>query len=165
MTSSTAPTQSPGPGARIVVGVDGSASSIDALRWAQQLADIARADVVAVTAWRIPVTIGWAIPGWDPEIEAHETLTKVVAKVYGDRPRNRLRMVVREGTPAAVLLKASADALMLVVGSRGLGGFNGLLLGSVSRNCVEHANCPVLVLHSEPPKTPDDRAGDTPQSP
>lgn len=155
MTSSTTPTQSIGPAPRIVVGIDGSESSINALRWAQQLADIARADIVAVTAWRIPVTIGWAIPGWDPEAEAHATLTRVVGKVYGDRPRNRLRMMVREGTPAAALLKTSADALMLVVGSHGLDGFNGLLVGSVTRICVEHATCPVLVVHSHPLKAPD----------
>jgi hypothetical protein len=62
-----------------------------------------------------------------------------------------MNLVVREGNPAHVLLESSAGAMMLVVGSRGRGGFAGLILGSVSAAVAEHASCPVLVVHGDKP--------------
>lgn len=56
---------------------------------------------------------------------------------------------MRYGTPASVLLRAARDASLLVVGSRGLGGFAGLLLGSVAQHCVQHAACPVVVVRED----------------
>ena len=74
-------------------------------------------------------------------------LTRQVDQVFGAHRPQDLRLVVREGYPAHVLIEASKDAALLVVGSRGHGGFVGLLLGSVSANCAERANCPVVVVH------------------
>jgi nucleotide-binding universal stress UspA family protein len=62
-----------------------------------------------------------------------------------------LRLVLRQGLPAKVLLDESRGATMLIVGSRGHGGFAGLLLGSVSANCAEHATSPVMVIHGDRP--------------
>jgi nucleotide-binding universal stress UspA family protein len=76
-----------------------------------------------------------------------KVLTDTVDATFGaDRPAE-LKLTVAEGPPAAVLVDRSAGALMLVVGSRGHGGFMGLLLGSISANVAEHASCPVLVVH------------------
>ena len=68
----------------------------------------------------------------------------------------RLQATVADGSPAKTLLQISEGARMLVVGSRGHGGFTGLLLGSVSAACTEHAHCPVLVVHgpTPPPRRP-----------
>ena len=60
-------------------------------------------------------------------------------------------MLVQEGLPAKVPLDESKGATMLIVGSRGHGGFSGMLLGSVSANCAEHATCPMLVIHGDRP--------------
>jgi nucleotide-binding universal stress UspA family protein len=143
---------------RIVVGVDGSKSSHQALRWARFLADTTGCSVEAVMAWQ-PLsayswaTMGWAAyPGdWDPAADAHKALTDAVEEVFGATPPANLTIAVREGGAAQVLLEAGAGARMLVVGSRGHGGFAGLLLGSVSSACAEHASCPVLVVHGETP--------------
>ena len=136
---------------RIVVGVDGSAASKAALRWAVTAAGVTGGHIEAVTTWQIPVTYGWALMsgGWEPEKAARELLSETVESVFGtDRPAD-LRMIVEEGSAAKVLIKHSTGAQMLVVGSRGLGGFAGLLLGSVSATCAEHAKCPVLVIHGD----------------
>jgi nucleotide-binding universal stress UspA family protein len=136
---------------RIVVGIDGSEQSTHALHWAQCLATTAGAQLEAVAAWQLPLAAEWGTPSvpynWDPEADMDKLLTQTVDAAFGaDRPSD-LRLVVTEGHPARVLLERSADALMLVVGSRGHGGFAGLLLGSISANVAEHASCPVLVVH------------------
>jgi len=147
-----APTQ------RIVVGVDGSAQSELALRWAAWIAAASDATIEAVAAWRYPITIGWAMPDWDPKAYAEKTLRTAVAAAYGDAKPSHLKSWVREGSPAEVLLHASDGALMLILGSRGMGGFKGLLLGSVSAHCAEHANCPVLIVHEQTPRNPEPAA-------
>jgi nucleotide-binding universal stress UspA family protein len=63
--------------------------------------------------------------------------------------------VVRQGQPAAILVEEAANADLLVAGSGGLGGFRGLLLGSVSQQCAEHASCPVVILRAEKRTTDD----------
>ena len=147
MTATTPTPGTTGQTRRIVVGVDGSASSLDALRYAARLAPLTGSQIEAVIAWQYPVPIGWAVPDWDPEAEARKVLIASVDEAYGaDRP-DGMALVVREGNPAKVLIEAGAGATMLVVGSRGRGGFAGLRLGSVSAHCAEHATCPVLVLH------------------
>ncbi len=142
--------------ARIVVGVDGSAQSRRALSWAARIAEATGASVDAVTAWHYPVSYGWSyVPDdWSPEVDAKRCLEETIAAVFPDGCPARLNLVVREGLPAKVLLEASKSAVVLVVGSRGHGGFTGLLLGSVSANCAEHASCPVLVVHGDqdPPR-------------
>jgi nucleotide-binding universal stress UspA family protein len=146
----TPPTSQPNHKPRIVVGIDGSPQSELALRWAQRVASDSASVIEAVIAWQYPVSAsGWApVPtDWQPAEDAEKALTELVDSVFGaDRPPG-MQLFVREGNAARVLLDASVDAQMLVVGSRGHGGFIGLLLGSVSANCAEHAECPVLVVH------------------
>jgi nucleotide-binding universal stress UspA family protein len=138
---------------RIVVGVDGSEPSRQALRWAQRLAAGAGATMEAVIGWQYPVMTGWgaaAVPlDYDLAQTMEKLLTDTVDATFGaDRPAG-LKLTVAEGHPASVLIERSAGALMLVVGSRGHGGFMGLLLGSISANVAEHAGCPVLVVHGD----------------
>jgi nucleotide-binding universal stress UspA family protein len=145
-------TVDPGAGAgRIVVGVDGSQPSQQALRWGAHLATVFGAGLDAVTAWEFPAMYGWAaVPSdWDPARDMRTALDQTVQEVFGDQPPAGLRRLVNEGGAAGVLLDASQGAIMLVVGSRGHGGFAGLLLGSVSSNVAEHASCPVLVIHGD----------------
>jgi nucleotide-binding universal stress UspA family protein len=134
----------------IIVGVDGSDQSKEALRWAARLSSSLGAPIVAVTSWRIPgdYAYGYAyVPAeWNPQVDAEKILQGTIDEVFGpDRPA-RLSTSVANGHPAQVLLDASDEAAMLIVGSRGHGGFTGLLLGSVSANVAEHAKCPVLVV-------------------
>jgi len=142
----------PGTGAgRIVVGVDGSPSSEQALRWGASLAAMMGARLEAVTAWDFPASYGFgSVPqDWDPAGDMRKVLDETVRAVFGDHPPAGLQRQVREGGAAQVLIEASQDAIMLVVGSRGHGGFAGMLLGSVSANVAEHASCPVLVIHGD----------------
>jgi nucleotide-binding universal stress UspA family protein len=141
---------------RIIVGVDGSPSSIEALRRAARVATGLGAEMDAVISWDFPSSYGMgAVPvDWSPEADATAVLDGALKTVFGEHRPAGLRAVVREGYAPKVLLDASAGAEMLVVGSRGHGGFVGLLLGSVSAHCAEHANCPVLVVHTNPEVTP-----------
>jgi len=147
---------------RIVVGVDGSEPSKLALRWARFLADTTDSDIEAVNAWQPFAGYGWVgagwspMPGeWNPAESAEKVLTQTVDEVFGaDRPAN-LVLSTPEGYAAQVLLEASVGARLLVVGSRGHGGFVGLLLGSVSAACTEHALCPVFVVHGESSLPPE----------
>lgn len=144
---------------RIVVGIDGSEPSKAALRWAARLAPLLGCTIDAVTAWQYPLLAGLN-PGFanvgvmpdfaellDTEQLAKDGLEETLQEVFGDHRPVGLATAVVHGQPAQALIEASADATMLVVGSRGHGGFAGLLLGSVSSACAEHAKCPVLVLH------------------
>lgn len=135
----------------IVVGVDGSPQSRQALRWAAQLAATFGAPITVVTAWEYPTVYGVATPltSWNPEDDMRQVQDQVIAGVFGDDPPRDLGRVLQPGSTAHVLLQASEDALMLVVGSRGHGGFTGLLLGSVSAAVAEHASCPVLIVHGD----------------
>lgn len=138
--------------ATIVVGVDGSDESQAALRWALEEARLRGATVRAVYAWRDPYVLapGYGLPE-DFEFDALrekavERLDVVVAGVVGTQSDVPIEAVVAEGPAGSVLVEAAEDAEILVVGSRGHGGFVGLLLGSVSQQCVTHAPCPVLVV-------------------
>jgi nucleotide-binding universal stress UspA family protein len=133
----------------IVVGVDGSRHSVAALRWGAHQAAALAARLEAVTAWEYPASFGWSsVPAdFDPVKDMQKVLSDAVGEAFGDRPPVGLELSVREGGAARVLIEASQEATMLVVGSRGHGGFAGLLLGSVSANVAEHAPCPVLIVH------------------
>jgi nucleotide-binding universal stress UspA family protein len=137
---------------QIVVGVDGSPSSIKALRWAVRQAKLTGAEVKAVTAWSFPVGYGM-VPvgdeGIDFEGDAGKILAEALAEVSGIAPGVAITSSVVEGNAADVLLRETKGADLLVVGSRGHGGFAGILLGSVSQHCVQHAGCPVLVLRGD----------------
>ena len=136
---------------RIVVGVDGSSHSEEALHWALGLARLTGQSVDAVTSWSIPVAFGeaaGALMGIDWRGEATRTLENTVAKAVDPADADRVSQRVEMGHPAKVLLDAAADAALLVVGSRGRGGFTGMLLGSVSQHVAARAACPVVVVRA-----------------
>ena len=147
------------PAGRIIVGVDGSEPSKTALRWAMFMASALSCDVRALVACESTTEwsgTGWATKptDWDRGEATVSTLRQTVHEVLGDELPANITAGRREGGAAKVLLAASEDARMLVVGSRGHGGFAGLLLGSVSTACAEHAACPVLVVHGDTPPPP-----------
>ncbi|QWT23769.1 universal stress protein [Subtercola sp. PAMC28395] len=130
-----------------VVGVDGSPSSAKALRHAVTLGQFQNARIRAVTVWSYPNSYTPLPTTWSPEDDAQEILAEVTASVFGASVPEWFEQKTTEGAPARVLIDESANADMVIVGSRGHGGFAGLLLGSVSSQCAEHAGCPVLVVH------------------
>jgi nucleotide-binding universal stress UspA family protein len=145
-TPSPTPPASHGPGT-IVVGVDGSEPSKDALRWAARQAELTGAELLAITAWHFPTTYWAVVPeGIDFAGEAGKALDKAIAEVLGDSPSVKVRTSVFNGSAAVALIDASADAELVVVGSRGHGAFSGMLIGSVSEHVVTQASCPVLVV-------------------
>jgi nucleotide-binding universal stress UspA family protein len=140
--------------AKIVVAVDGSEPSKEALRWALEEALLRDAEIVAVHAWQPVAAVPepGPAPGFDvvsvlPELEeaAKRLVNGVVDEVVGENPDVTVERVAREGRPVEVLADAARDADLLVVGSRGLGGFRALLLGSVSQQLAHHAPCPLLI--------------------
>ena len=136
---------------KIVVGVDGSVGSQRALEWAAREAVLRGAELVAVHAWHFPPA---AYVPYVPSASItvglmEETAEKVLAETEAaiDMPPGLvINHVVVEGMPAHMLVEQAQGAELLVVGSRGLGGFSGLLLGSVSQQCAHHAPCPVVIV-------------------
>lgn len=140
------------PRPRVVVGVDGSPSSYAALRWAVRYAQLVDGVVEAVHAWDTPSDIGWAGPAIDPEFDleqARENFAEELRAVFADEHPAGLREHLVEGDPSEVLIRASQGAEVLVVGSRGRGGFTRAMLGSVSQRCAQHAACPVVVVRQD----------------
>ncbi|MET3141360.1 UNVERIFIED_ORG: nucleotide-binding universal stress UspA family protein [Arthrobacter sp. UYEF10] len=132
----------------IAVGVDGSAPSILALHWAGALAPLLKARIRAVTCWQFQISFGTFTPVvWNPDEDARKICAEAVDKAFDGAPPAGLEMVVSQGPAAKVLVEESTTAQMVVVGSRGYGGFEGLLLGAVSATVAEHAKCPVLIAH------------------
>ncbi len=136
---------------RFIVGVDGSAGSEDALRWAAEEARLRGASLTAVLAWNFLDQYHADgeqrfDPGYD-EAAAREALDAAVARALGEGAGDVERRVVCD-LPSTALLDASEDADLLVVAARGLGAFRGLVLGSVSQRCLEHATCPVAIVHT-----------------
>jgi nucleotide-binding universal stress UspA family protein len=136
---------------RIVVGVDGSETARRALRWAIDEGRVRQATVEVVHAWHLPYAGGhpFAAAGLEPDM-LQQAARRLLDLSVGDEDtsgmaRPPLRTLV-EGGPAAALLEAARGADLVVVGSRGLGGFSGLLLGSVSHHVAHHARCPVVVV-------------------
>ncbi|MFD0542158.1 universal stress protein [Streptomyces mexicanus] len=140
------------PRPRVVVGVDGSPSSYAALRWAVRYAQLVDGVVEAVHAWSTPTELDWSglviDPGFDLK-QARERFAEELGAVFtGQRPAS-LREHLVEGDPSEVLINFSEGADVLVVGSRGRGGFARAVLGSVSQRCAQHAACPVVVVRQE----------------
>jgi nucleotide-binding universal stress UspA family protein len=141
---------------RVVVGVDGSAGSIAALRWAAQEASLRGVGVHVVMAWQRQRAYGFANVfgvGMDPTFDTEESLAKEAVEeamrlVEGAGRKREVSMTwaTVEGHPAMALLAVVEDGDILVVGSRGHGGFVGALLGSVTQHVVAHARCPVVVI-------------------
>lgn len=140
---------------RVVVGVDGSAESVAALRFAHE--DAGRRDVglLVVAAFESPEawSLSYEVPVSNSVEDVREHVLRrtrqVVAETLGVPAQAGLppvEVIARLGRPAHVLVSASAGSPLLVVGSRGLGGFRRMLLGSVSMQCVQHALCPVTVV-------------------
>jgi nucleotide-binding universal stress UspA family protein len=135
----------------IVVGIDGSDASAAALRWGADDARHRGAALRVVTCWTYPM-LPWGLyqpplSGEEFERAALDVAETTVTKVLGaDREGLDVSIDVVAGTASLVLLEYDA-AEMLVVGSRGRGGFTGLLLGSVSQHLAEHARCPVVIVH------------------
>jgi nucleotide-binding universal stress UspA family protein len=144
-------------GGRVVVGIDGSEQSQMALRWAGFMARTMNCDLEVTVAWQLYPALGFGAgmasvpPDWNPAGYAEIAARRTVEEVFGTDTPPTLRVTVQEGSAAHILLEASKDARMLVVGSRGHGGFAGLLLGAVSAASAEHAKCPVLVVHGDTP--------------
>lgn len=136
-----------------MVGVDGSAQSRAALDWAVEEARLRKGQVLALTVWDIPHVSNVLVPAWDDyerfQADAQSILDMELARV-GERGAQITGHKVR-GNPASVLIEASRDADVVAVGSRGYGGFTGLMLGSVSAQTVHHAHCPVLVIREQAP--------------
>jgi nucleotide-binding universal stress UspA family protein len=154
------PTQQPTAtyGPRVVVGIDGSAQADRALREAAHEAVLRHASLDVVHVWSPPVNVGpFGAVAMPTAMEASEAVARRlldarVEAVIGrldQRPSRVERILVADHSPARMLLEAAKGADLLVVGSRGRGGFAGLLLGSVSQQCVHHAPCPVLVVEAD----------------
>jgi len=145
-----------------VVGVDGSVAARNALDWAVAEARLRRGRLHVVTAWQMPPVMAGmeeALP-WTPQSLARAA-TNIQARALKrvDTGEIDISTEVQEGHPGQVLIDASRDADLLVVGSRGLGGFTGLLLGSVSTLAVRHAACTVLVVRPQDGTVPESRIG------
>lgn len=143
----------------IVVGIDGSDASREALRWAAEEARLRSAPLVAVYAWSFipPQTIGdpglLAVPAGDfpGQLEAEReaasgTLEAAVADALAAAPGIGVDQRLVEGDPGDALVKESESAQLVVVGSHGRSGIQAALLGSVSRHVTTHAACPVVVV-------------------
>ncbi|NQU37101.1 MAG: universal stress protein [Actinobacteria bacterium] len=144
-------------GSTIVVGIDGSEHGNEALRWAAAEAELRSAKLVVAQAWSptfgVMASPAGAIPAdvWSSEDKRDATkneMKKEVAAVLGDDPAVPVTIAAHQGNPADVLISTAENvgADLLVVGSRGRGGFKRLLLGSVGEQCATHAHCPVVII-------------------
>jgi nucleotide-binding universal stress UspA family protein len=136
----------------ILVGVDGSRGSRKALTWAAAEAAEHGAELVVVNVWErtLPPAAGTpSVPehdGAESSKQAADELVKIITEELGENPPVVAQPLVKRGRPAEVLIEQSAGANLLVVGTRGHGGFAGLLLGSVSQHVAAYAQCPVAVV-------------------
>jgi nucleotide-binding universal stress UspA family protein len=151
----------------VVVGVDGSALSLLAVEFAAAEAEARGTDLVAVHVWLHPVSTG---PGdmlplvYDPDrpqAEERLVLAQSLAGLAQRHPDLRIRPELVHGHPARCLIEWSKAAQLMIVGSRGKGGFAGLLLGSVSQSLVHHADCPIAVVRRTPHSRPTPAARTT----
>jgi nucleotide-binding universal stress UspA family protein len=136
-------------GHRIVVGVDGSLSSVAALNWALQQAELTGATLEAVTTWEWPMTpaIGMAPrSSYDPKTDARKVLDEAIASAEPGHDGVSVESRVVGGPAGMALVDASRGADLLVVGTRSHGELVSFLLGSVGEHCVTHAYSPVVVV-------------------
>jgi nucleotide-binding universal stress UspA family protein len=143
---------------RIVIGLDGSPSSLDALRWAVRQAKLTGGTVDAITAWQIPAAMtgyGWAPIAMsecsDMQRIAQRALTEAISEAVGPADGQWVHGRTVQGAAAKVLLDASAGADLLVLGNRGHGKLADALVGSVGQHCIHHAHCPVVIMRGLPP--------------
>ncbi len=140
---------------RIIVGVDGSEYSSAALRWAGRMTERLDMPLDAITCVGMPdlffsSRMEQGISKFTSELEesAKQLVEQALDRAFADRPGN-LSSTVKFGAPAKVLVEESRHAQLLVVGRHGAGGFLGQAIGSVSRACAEHSQCPVLLVGQE----------------
>ena len=141
----------------LIVGHDGSATSDLALAWALDYAGGFPARIRVIRGWSMStaprpasMTSGFVPPIEDFEAAVVDQLRADAAPVVAERgPDVEVEYAAFRGAPANGLIAASAEADLMVVGARGLGGFKGLALGSVSDQCVRHSDCPVVVVRDE----------------
>jgi nucleotide-binding universal stress UspA family protein len=137
----------------IVVGVDGSEHGERALDWAIEEAKLRSAQLRLVCAWHVPAVV-YGGPGFAPQLdEPLDNTFEEVAQEVADDAAKRAREAgveaetsVVQGQAAEALVEAGGNADLLVVGSRGHGGFTGLLLGSVSAQCAHHSLCALVIV-------------------
>jgi nucleotide-binding universal stress UspA family protein len=142
----------------IVVGVDGSDGSKQALEWAAAEAKLRELPLTVLLAWHIPSGLyaGGAWTALTPELKedverrANQRLEETCAAVGSALDGLEVKCSVVRGLAPQALIEAAQKATMLVVGTRGHGGFVGLLLGSVSQQCAHHSPCPIVIV---PPRT------------
>jgi nucleotide-binding universal stress UspA family protein len=135
----------------IVVGVDGSPGAQAALRFAIEEAKLRSSNLRVVMAWHIPpMAYGGgfapAVDARDFEDSARAVVEDALSAVAEETRGVEIERAIRSGQGAEVLVEEASGADLLVVGSRGHGGFAGLLLGSVSQQCAHHARCPVVIV-------------------
>ena len=133
---------------RIIVGIDGSSSSIAAAEWAAMQAELTGDTLEALMTWEWPATYGWSpgAPEYDPQHDCDVIMGDVLRPIRDRHPGIKIQAVVGEGHPAHHLVEASNRADLLVVGSGGEGELAEALLGSVTEHCVANAHCPVVVF-------------------
>jgi nucleotide-binding universal stress UspA family protein len=142
-------TMAPVRGGRVVVGVDGSARSVDALRWAASEARARDADLDVVHAWRVPTMPASLLMSASRDFDSMADTGRAVLDTALADPAltgTRVRPHSSNDSPARALVERAAGAGVVVVGTRGLGRVTGALLGSVSRQLLNHAPCPVVVI-------------------
>lgn len=132
----------------VVVGVDGSEGSADALRWAAGQAQLTGASLRAIASWRWPNYVSRVPPGADPAGDTERTLHESVAPIRAAFPDLEITEHVVQGPAGPSLLTHAENATLLVVGARGRAAFPGMLLGSVAEYCVRNGPCPVVVVRT-----------------
>lgn len=137
--------------ARVVVGVDGSEVAQRALEWAAEEARVRGARLEVVHTWQIPYAGGYPYALGAPDLDqleqaARAGLDRILDRFDESGLAQPAERIVTSGDPAAVLLDVGQGADLVVLGSRGVGGFKGLLLGSTAHHVVHHATCPVVVV-------------------
>lgn len=150
---------------KIVVGIDGSKESRLALRWALQEAKLRGATLRIVHTWSLPHTGAGPATAMEPQalrqaidddrLAASELISSELAAADLDTSGVEIEPVVVEGSASSALLAEAEGADLIVVGSRGRGGFKGLLLGSVSHQTAHHASCPVVIVRHDPTLEPE----------
>ncbi|MGK2950725.1 MAG: universal stress protein [Acidimicrobiales bacterium] len=133
---------------RIVVGLDASETARRALHWAQAAAQRRGATITVVHTWHLPYAAGYPVAGavLDPALVESDAQVTLDHLLEGEQLDVAIEKVVTMGSPASAILEAAKGAELIVVGSRGLGGFRGMLLGSTSNQVAHHASCPVVVV-------------------
>ncbi|MHB8323523.1 MAG: universal stress protein [Candidatus Dormibacteria bacterium] len=140
--------------AKIVVGIDGSKHALAALRWACQEALLRGASLELVAAWSIPSAtydIASSEVVQAMQDSASEAVDAARAEVRATAPGLEITSEVFQGQAARILVERARGADLLVVGSRGLGDFKALLLGSVSQECSHHSPVPIVIVREAEP--------------